>query len=315
MPPTTIGLRRISRAYQNSLFELLNKKISAFINGYTSPQCPEFSGDIANRVDRLISPDGSPVILLAVSGSGKTKHLEAFLSKYWGIYLAAGNLSPGSSALCRTNQDYLLTARRKGHSKDLYWLYRLIQQSSTTFGPGFDMKYCEDLAKVLLFSRIGMLGIFLETAEDLQCCPTPHMWLEFQKQQEQDDQSSALFWASLLHFNSLSQRKTDYYGAEYYFNTTEKIRARLKNGRLFFVYDEAQCDIAANLEIRPYALQQRNTFLDLILGAIGEVRVEITGGKSENAGVILSGTSLYLQQFQLVVDEVEKVTRFWSGKA
>ena len=160
--PTAIGLNRIIRRNQGTFFEQLRGKISGFLQDYADPNRPVFSDDINNRVDVFFNEDSKPLLLLAVSGSGKTKHLEAFLSRNWGFYLDAGNLSARSSSAYRTDEHQLLTARRNGYSKDLHWLHHLIQQYSHQFEPCFDEGACGNWARILLYSRMSMLAIFLE---------------------------------------------------------------------------------------------------------------------------------------------------------
>ena len=222
-------------------------------------------------------------LIYSVPGSGKTRLIESLLSKHWGFYFIASNLRPHRShRSVDDNSENIYTARREGYSKDLYYLWKLVQLHHKTFpGEGLRHKVLGHWLSLLFYSRFLILNAFIEKIGNSQ--NAPELWLQFQKEK---DPFSALFWLLVVHSPSFSER-----------DLRDKFGAFLSQTSPFLIcLDEAQMDLDATVHLETGT----QSFFQLFVG--GTAWLFLLKVMSSPAFVV-SGTSLRLEEIKAELKE------------
>ncbi|KAL9071138.1 MAG: hypothetical protein Q9157_005574, partial [Trypethelium eluteriae] len=126
--PGKIGFNKIMEGHEESFLCELRSSIVKFLERYKRDPPTDNLGEKLKQTRMSESiPDYGPqvTLLVGVSGTGKTRHLESLLSKNWGFYVMAGNLDDS-----RPNSD--IYAPRRGYSShDIHWLWKSIEGRQT----------------------------------------------------------------------------------------------------------------------------------------------------------------------------------------
>ena len=234
-------------------------------------------------------------LIYSVPGSGKTRLIESLLSKHWGFYFITGNLTTRRShRSADENSQNIYTARRDGHSKDLHYLWRLVQLYHRTF-PGIALRAgaLKYWFYLLYYSRHLILNAFIEQSK--RCQNAPKLWLQFQKEK---DPFSALFWALVVQ--SPSFRKGD---LEDEISALPKLIA--SNPSFFICLDKAQIDLNATVKLglKATKVQYSHTLFESFLSESVAVLRSWKQFPVRSARFVVSGTSLKLKEIQA---ELEK---------
>ncbi|KAF2229515.1 hypothetical protein EV356DRAFT_556001 [Viridothelium virens] len=249
--PGKIGFNKIMEGHEESFLCELRSSIVKFLERYKRDPPTDNLGEKLKQTRMSESiPDYGPqvTLLVGVSGTGKTRHLESLLSKNWGFYFMAGNLDDS-----RPNSD--IYAPRRGYSShDIHWLWKSIEGRQTPK----DYVCTSNHIFPLLYSRLLILDIFRQEAK-CQQKDDPIYWLLFQQEQ---DPFSKLSWLFLVRSVDIDEATT------FCRKIVEKYKFDGKQSILYICIDEAQCDLEEKVyqnhkenEAEPFIMSVTKSFL------------------------------------------------------
>lgn len=152
----------------------------------------------------------------------------------------AGSLDLKNQSRSTPNSTNMYQPRREGYSKDMFYLWKLIQLYNSTF-PGHLLQgdLLNHWVMLLLYCRIRVLSMFhsdlAKRHSNIQDAG-PALWVKFQKKY---DPFSALSWVCVLQTpksfpSSLGLRES-----------ISRLLGSLKVQQFFFCFDESQADLDA----------------------------------------------------------------------
>ena len=255
--------------------------------------------------ERVMPMTQHSLLVYSVPGSGKTRLIESLLSNHWGFYFIAGNLEPHRShRSVDENFENIYTARREGYSKDLHYLWKLIQLHHKTFpGQALWVGVLDYWLYLLFFSRFLVLDAFIEEIREYQNSfpleskeiesVAPELWLRFQKEK---DPFSTLFWLLVVQSPSFSEKDL--------WHEISAFTSDYRHAAPFLVcLDEAQIDLV-DLEVRKSVNDQRSlSFLQFFVSTSARIF-----SYENQITFVVSGTSLRLNEIR-----AELKTGSWSG--
>ena len=233
------------------------------------------------------------LLLVAVSGSGKTQSVMNLLGRNYGLYLQACNLDRIT--------DRIHSPRRINGSADTNTLGQLVKFSADIFARTahdwivFD--WVIDWIKILVCGRIIILSIFREVCKTFNLTPelTSLLWLRFQIQTEHDP-FDRLFKLSCLH-PSTYERMGEFHPLFWPFKKSiDSCLSEIDNGKFYLCLDEIQCDMGVRIGTLKGA---PSTLFDIWNNSLSSLPSTIFHDSKifQNEGIkrVYSGTSLNAQ--------------------
>lgn len=214
-------------------------------------------------------------LLAAVSGSGKTRSIQRLLSRQYGHYFQACNVTSDSHGIHGP--------RRHSGTRDTLTLGKMIkyaQRCTPERLHSYFEKCIENWLRRLYINRRIVLAIFLEIADELQLNPRdrPNFWLRLQTHDDIDFFDETFQLSCLVGHGSEDLRHLD----ERSFHATQKL-----DTEMYFCLDEAQVDLDFLISLHP----KRKSLL--------AVWTTISRSRSEHSAeptFVYSGTSLKVDE-------------------
>ncbi len=221
----------------NQCLKTAKKEIQSFLQSTAEPSVADSDVELGNK----FSTATEALLLVAVSGSGKTQSVMNLLGRNYGLYLQACNLDRIT--------DGIHSPRRINGSADTNSLDQLVKFSADIFaGTAHDwivFDWVINWICILVYGRIIILSIFREVCKTFNLTPklTSLLWLRFQIQTEYDP-FDRLFKLLCLHPSTHERNPPLFWPFR---KSIDSCLSEIDDGKFYFCLDEIQCDMGVRI--------------------------------------------------------------------
>ena len=260
-------------------------EIQSFLKSNADLSVADSNVELADKFSTAVKT----LLLVAVSGSGKTQSVMNLLGRNYGLYLQACNLDGVT--------DGIHSPRRIIGSADTNALGKLVKFSADIFAwtahDWIVFDWVIDWINILVCGRIIILSIFREVCKKLSLTldSTLVLWLRFQTQTEYDP-FDRLFKLSCLH-PSTYERMGEFHPLFWSFNkSVNSCLSEKDDGKFYLCLDEIQCDMSVRIGTLSGA---PSTLFDIWHCSLSELYAMLHYSISQDIKTVYSGTSLSAQ--------------------